>query len=84
VDHAKIGSSIKIDGIKFPYRPVAFSLGRGVSGGIHGHPKGTRSGATATIQAIEAWKDGVPLGEKAKSAPELAQALDKWGFYHPK
>ncbi len=55
-----------------------------VSGGIHGHPKGTRAGARATMQAIEAWQDGLNLEEKAKSFPELAQALEKWGYYKPK
>ncbi len=54
-----------------------------VSGGIHGHPDGTRSGARAVMQAIDAWKDGTPLME-AKSAPELQKALGKWGFYQPK
>ncbi|MDD2389889.1 MAG: RuBisCO large subunit C-terminal-like domain-containing protein, partial [Desulfobacterales bacterium] len=55
-----------------------------VSGGIHGHPKGTRAGAEATMQAIEAWKDGETLGEKAKKAPALSEALEKWGYYKPK
>lgn len=55
-----------------------------VSGGIHGHPDGTQSGARAVMQAIEAWKDGTPLEEKANSAPELRKALGKWGFYQPK
>jgi ribulose-bisphosphate carboxylase large chain len=55
-----------------------------VSGGIHGHPKGTRAGARATVQAIEAWQEGMSLEEKAKKAPELRQALEKWGFYRPK
>jgi ribulose-bisphosphate carboxylase large chain len=55
-----------------------------VSGGIHGHPQGTRAGAMATMQAIEAWKDGVSLPEKAGSSPELREAMEKWGFYHPK
>jgi ribulose-bisphosphate carboxylase large chain len=55
-----------------------------VSGGIHGHPDGTRSGACAVMQAIEAWKDGILLEEKAKAAPELRKALGKWGFYQPK
>jgi ribulose-bisphosphate carboxylase large chain len=55
-----------------------------VSGGIHGHPQGTRAGARATVQAIEAWQEGLSLEEKAKNAPELAQALEKWGHYHPK
>ena len=55
-----------------------------VSGGIHGHPKGTRAGATATMQAIEAWREGVRLDEKARSSRELAQALEKWEYYRPK
>jgi ribulose-bisphosphate carboxylase large chain len=55
-----------------------------VSGGIHGHPKGSRSGARATMQAVEAWTEGINLEEKAKNAPELAEALVKWGFYKPK
>jgi ribulose-bisphosphate carboxylase large chain len=55
-----------------------------VSGGIHGHPKGTRAGAKATMQAIEAWQDGLTLDEKAKKAKELKQALMKWGYYKPK
>ena len=55
-----------------------------VSGGIHGHPRGTRAGAEATMQAIEAWCEGVTLAEKAKKAKELAGALDKWGSYKPK
>ncbi|WP_214020784.1 type III ribulose-bisphosphate carboxylase [Methanoculleus sp.] len=55
-----------------------------VSGGIHGHPKGTRAGAEATMQAIEAWKEGETLEEKAKKAPELREALEKWGRYKPK
>lgn len=55
-----------------------------VSGGIHGHPDGTRAGAVATMQAIEAWKEGVSLDEKAKSSRELARALEKWGYMRPK
>ncbi|WAC05740.1 MAG: type III ribulose-bisphosphate carboxylase [Methanoregula sp.] len=55
-----------------------------VSGGIHGHPKGTRAGARATMQAIEAWQEDVTLDEKAKKAKELSQALEKWGYYKPK
>jgi ribulose-bisphosphate carboxylase large chain len=54
-----------------------------VSGGIHGHPKGTRAGAKATMQALEAWEEGVSLEEKAKKAKELKEALGKWGHYKP-
>jgi ribulose-bisphosphate carboxylase large chain len=55
-----------------------------VSGGIHGHPKGTRAGAIATMQAIEAWQEGITLDDKAKNAKELNGALEKWGYYKPK
>ncbi|MFA4886791.1 MAG: RuBisCO large subunit C-terminal-like domain-containing protein, partial [Candidatus Nanoarchaeia archaeon] len=55
-----------------------------VSGGIHGHPRGTRAGAMAAMQAIEATMDGISLTEAAKSNVELKEALDKWGFMHPK
>ncbi|MEN6610858.1 MAG: type III ribulose-bisphosphate carboxylase [Methanoregulaceae archaeon] len=55
-----------------------------VSGGIHGHPKGTRAGARATMQAVEAWQDGITLDEKAKNAKDLKEALEKWGYYKPK
>ncbi|MBN1170291.1 type III ribulose-bisphosphate carboxylase [Candidatus Micrarchaeota archaeon] len=55
-----------------------------VSGGIHGHPKGTRAGAEAAMQAIEATMDGITLEEKAGKSPQLALALKKWGHYKPK
>lgn len=55
-----------------------------VSGGIHGHPKGTRAGAKAAMQAVEATLEGTSLSEYAKKHIELAQALEKWGFYKPK
>ncbi len=55
-----------------------------VSGGIHGHPKGTRAGAKATMQALNAVKNGVSLEEYAKYHPELREALEKWGRLKPK
>jgi ribulose-bisphosphate carboxylase large chain len=55
-----------------------------VSGGIHGHPKGTRAGALATMQAIEAVMDNETLDEKSKTSPALAQALQKWGYVKTK
>lgn len=54
-----------------------------VSGGIHGHPKGTRAGAMAARQAIDAWHEGETLAEHAKYNPELKMALEKWGNLHP-
>jgi ribulose-bisphosphate carboxylase large chain len=55
-----------------------------VSGGIHGHPKGTRRGAMATMAAIEAHEEGISLEEKAKKNAPLAEALSKWGHHKPK
>lgn len=55
-----------------------------VSGGIHGHPKGTRAGAKAAMQAIEATMEGIDLDEFAKKNKELKQALGKWEYYRPK
>ncbi|MCK5062370.1 MAG: ribulose-bisphosphate carboxylase large subunit, partial [Candidatus Aenigmarchaeota archaeon] len=48
-------------------------------GGCHGHPEGTRAGATAIRQSIEAATKGISLKEYAKSRRELALALKKWG-----
>jgi ribulose-bisphosphate carboxylase large chain len=54
-----------------------------VSGGIHGHPKGTRAGARAVMQAINATNNHVSLEEYAKYHPELREALEKWGRMKP-
>ncbi|MEK6915080.1 MAG: type III ribulose-bisphosphate carboxylase [Nanoarchaeota archaeon] len=54
-----------------------------VSGGIHGHPKGTRAGAMATRQAIDAIHEGESLEEHAKYNPELKMALEKWSHLRP-
>ncbi len=55
-----------------------------VSGGIHGHPKGTRAGAMASMQAIEAVKKKISLEEYSKTNRELREALEKWGRLKPK
>ena len=55
-----------------------------ISGGIHGHPDGTRAGARASMQAIEAVTDDESLEEKAQSHSELRAALEKWGHHKPK
>jgi len=59
-------------------------IGLLVSGGIHGHPRGTRAGATATMQAIEAFQLGVSADEYAETHKELAEALKKWGHERPR
>ena len=54
-----------------------------VSGGIHGHPQGTRKGAVAAMQAIDASMEGIDIFEYAKNHKELALALKKWGTETP-
>ena len=54
-----------------------------VSGGIHGHPRGTRAGAMATRQAIDAVHEGETLEQHAKYNKELREALEKWGHLRP-
>jgi ribulose 1,5-bisphosphate carboxylase large subunit-like protein len=46
-------------------------------GAILGHPLGIRAGVLALRQAAQAWRDGVEVGEYAKSHKELATALDR-------
>jgi ribulose-bisphosphate carboxylase large chain len=49
-------------------------------GGIHGHPDGTAAGAMAMRQAVDAFMEGIPLGEYAKQHYELDRALKRWGI----
>ncbi|WP_049971586.1 type III ribulose-bisphosphate carboxylase [Haladaptatus cibarius] len=53
-------------------------------GGVHGHPDGTRAGATALRQAVDASVAGTPIEEYAEDRPELKTALDKWGTETPR
>ena len=59
-------------------------LGRDIilqaGGGIHGHPDGTRAGAAAMRQAVDAALAGIAPAQYAKDHPELKRALDKWGI----
>lgn len=48
-------------------------------GGIHGNPKGTKAGASAMKQALEATLENQSIEEKAKKNKELKAAVDKWG-----
>lgn len=47
-------------------------------GGVHGHPDGTRAGATALRQAVDAAMEKIPLKEYAKTHIALKRALEKW------
>ena len=48
-------------------------------GGIHGHPDGTRVGATALRQAVDAVMCGEALEVYGKNHKELRDALEFWG-----
>lgn len=48
-------------------------------GGCHGHPNGTKAGARAISQALDATLNNISLEEYSKSHPELKNALEKWG-----
>ena len=47
-------------------------------GGVHGHPDGTKAGAKALRQSLDAVMQKVSLKEYALSHPELSRALEKW------
>ncbi len=48
-------------------------------GGCHGHPCGTKAGAAAMRQAVDAALEGVALEEYSKKHEELKGAISKWG-----
>ena len=48
-------------------------------GGCHGHPQGTKAGAKAIRQAIDATMQRIPLKEYSKKHEELKMAIEKWG-----
>lgn len=52
-------------------------------GGIHGHPGGTRAGAKAMKQGIDAIMEGIQIPEYAKTHKELKQALAIWKYQKP-
>ena len=47
-------------------------------GGVHGHPDGTRAGAKAMREALEAKMQGIPLEEYAREHEALRKALEKF------
>ena len=63
--------------------PLVKAMGNDIAiqmgGGIHGHPFGTRIGAMAARQALDATMLNIPLQYAAMKHFELAVALKKWG-----
>ena len=64
--------------IPFLIRHLGNDISIQMGGGIHGHPGGTRIGAIAARQAIDAALNGISLKEYAKDYPELRAALRFW------
>ena len=60
--------------VKVLGRDIIIQMG----GGIHGHPDGTRAGAIATRQAVDAVMKGISLRYYAKKHKELSVALKHW------
>jgi len=64
--------------------PLVKLLGKDIivqaGGGVHGHPWGTKAGAKAMRQAIDAVMAKKSLKEYSKNHPELNLAVKKWGY----
>jgi len=65
--------------VPFLIRHLGKNLSIQMGGGIHGNPLGTRAGATAGRQAIDAVMKGKTLKEYSRDHRELMAALDSWG-----
>lgn len=63
--------------VKIVGKDVIINMG----GGIHGHPEGTRKGATAARQSLEAACLNIPIKKYALRHRELAEAIEKWGIF---
>ncbi|TFG00367.1 MAG: type III ribulose-bisphosphate carboxylase [Promethearchaeota archaeon] len=48
-------------------------------GGTHGHPDGTKAGAMAIRQAVDATLKNINLNKYAQTHQELNRAIEKWG-----
>ena len=66
-------------GVETEIRTLGRDLILQAGGGIHGHPDGTRAGATAMRQAVDACMENIPLAMYAQDHTELKRALEKWG-----
>jgi ribulose-bisphosphate carboxylase large chain len=52
--------------------------------GCHAHPKGTQAGASALVQACEAYLKKIPIEKYAKTHKELAEAIEFFSKKKPK
>ncbi len=74
VDAGKIDALVALQGMDVNIQAGA---------GAHGHPGGTKAGSRSLVQAVEAVMKGIPSTQYAKTHIELAQALEKWGYFKP-
>jgi ribulose-bisphosphate carboxylase large chain len=51
-----------------------------MGGGIHWHPDGTKKGAMAARQALDATMQGISLKEYSKTHSELKDAIKRFGY----
>ena len=65
--------------VPFLIKHLGKDLAIQAGGGIHGHPKGTKSGAMAMRQAVDAVMKGEKLEHYGRSHKELWDALKFWG-----
>jgi ribulose-bisphosphate carboxylase large chain len=66
-------------GVESEIRTLGTDLILQAGGGIHGHPDGTRAGAMAMRQAVDAAMENIPLSSYAEEHQELKRALETWG-----
>ncbi|MCD6488931.1 MAG: hypothetical protein J7K21_06900 [Desulfurococcales archaeon] len=59
-------------------KDLGVDIGIGAGGAIHAHPMGSKAGAKAFRQAIDATLKGIPLEEYAKDHPELKVVVEAW------
>ena len=59
-------------------KDLGIDIGISAGGAIHAHPMGSRAGARAMRQAIEAVLNKIPLEEYAKNKPELRSAIEAY------
>ncbi len=58
---------------------LGFDIALSPGGGVHGHPDGSRAGAVAMRQAIDAVVAGRPVADAATEHEELRRALEAFG-----
>ncbi len=91
VENARIGSTIELDGLTLPYRPVATKMGRAITGSMHGYQTVLANHILAAIVgALEVpgghcggrWKP-VESNHGIVPGPDGMPAVEKYGFIWP-